>query len=200
MERLLLHRTACKGVDRPLIGARVVFQRLLDERDDRRLAARRRAEQQQDPLPGLRAPRGGLEVLHDSLQHVFHSEDIVFEELVDRLSGRRSVHALGKDRVPDPRVGQLHHGGVLDHHSKIVGEGALPLVERRLTPARGQDLLDRHGRVGHIRCPLGDAVQRRLASRYGALRGLGDQPSADCQPDKRNGPSAHQQEPCRHRP
>src|SRR5579885_3058594 len=130
VKRLFVHRAVLDCVDRSLVGSRVTLEPSFQQRHNGRLAASNRTHQKQDTLSHLQALSCALEILHNVIDGLFDSEQLIREKpvtghflastLVKLLCPRRENH------VADARVREFGDFGVLYRKLKIVTERAFP--------------------------------------------------------------------------
>ena len=177
VERLLVHRAVDErvgavepllapavGVERPLVGPRVVLQPLLQQADDRALGAADRPVEQEHAALGPVAVGGALEDVDQVHQRPFEAEDGVlpaFDRVVEELVAGQLllvdddlVGAEAEDHVVEPLVGGPGDRGVAADDVQVFGEGAGPvllLVIRQVLAAGDQG--DQIRSCGHKRSP-----------------------------------------------
>ena len=100
VERIFLHRAAFDSIHRALVGARKLFESLLDQRDEGGFAAGGRAEQQQYSLAYLQPAGRRGEVFDDAVYGVVLSVHLVVEQ---RVPGAAALVGL-RDAAREYRV------------------------------------------------------------------------------------------------
>ena len=146
---ILAQRRAVDGVQRALVGAAVFLEPALQQDRQRRLAARGRPEQQQQPAADIGAGGGGLEVVDDARQRLVDAEQLALEQLA-------RAHALGGVRLAGAAVPAQHVPDVFvaacapappDWRAgcwREIAEGAFPAL-RAVQAAEGAQGLDEVG-------------------------------------------------------
>jgi hypothetical protein len=105
VQRRLVHRTACDGVQRAVVGLAVFLQTALEQYHQRGFAAGWRTEQQQQTAADLGARRRSLEVGADAGEGVVQAEQLASEQV---LAGGAAAPA---QHVPDVLVGVARQQG-----------------------------------------------------------------------------------------
>ena len=95
-------RRALDRVQRALVGAAVLLEPALQQDRERRLAARGRPEQQQQPPSDVRAGRRRLEVVDHATERLVDAEQLALEELA-RLLSVVCLRSRGRARAACPR-------------------------------------------------------------------------------------------------
>jgi hypothetical protein len=128
VQRRLVHRAAVDAVERAGVGMAVLLQAALEEDHHARLAARGRAEQQQQAPANFGTRGRGLEVTDHPLDGVVDTVKLVLEQATAEVSAG-VLEALGAHHVPDVLVAGAGDGARFggEHGLQEAREGARPV-------------------------------------------------------------------------
>jgi hypothetical protein len=162
MQRRLVHRAAVDAVQRARLGMAVGLEAALEQDHHARLAARGRAEQQEQAPANLGAGARRLEIILHALQGLVDAEELVGEEL-----------ALGAHHVPHVLVARARDGARVsrEYGFEELGESSGPVrgamllgeLAQRTDEARALFVVLVHCSHRHVHVSLASVVGTALS-------------------------------------